>query len=463
MIRYNQIKKRPIMHIELLPATAPSDTAVSAARTCYYPGGIVRPEQSRDWARKSALLEGVFKAGHHTTLMHSHLTLLISGISRHLIWRLLHAHPYYNSEQVSQRYAKMKIENFVYPEGAERAPWEAYYADQYAAYEQLIEILLPDVERLTPKFRRKDAPKKAQEMARYVLPGGMSAYLYHTVNVVTLLRYIAAAKALPECGCEAQIFADLLSEKLLALDPQLAPLVDEARASTPVFPTFDIPALKSRLGMDDDVRVRVYDIVGDAAFDVNANYADVLRYSQLFGDAGVLGGFSSYLRLSLSADAQNQRHRRSPAVRPALASTYARRYYTPPVIAANPEALRLYREALARSYHFFESQRTGLGFGEAVYALCNAHDIEIIERNDFAAFHHKAQMRLCYNAQEEIYDLVYAQVRQLRDARIPGADALLPPCSVRHTLGIHPICPEGERFCGVKVWKLDFDDFERKL
>jgi thymidylate synthase ThyX len=42
-------------------------------------------------------------------------TILIEEMSRHLIWRLLHSHMFYNSEQVSQRYAKMRIENFYIP------------------------------------------------------------------------------------------------------------------------------------------------------------------------------------------------------------------------------------------------------------------------------------------------------------------------------------------------------------
>ncbi|MEJ2468147.1 MAG: FAD-dependent thymidylate synthase, partial [Campylobacterales bacterium] len=378
------------------------------------------------------------------------------------IWRLLHAHPYYNSEQVSQRYAKMTIENCVYPAGGDQAEWEAYYGACFEDYERLIEVLLPDVEAVVPKFRKKDSRKKAQEMARYVLPGGMSAYLYHTVNVITLLRYIAVAKAMPECREEAVQFAEILAEKLVEMDASLAPLVEHAKAASPVFPAFDMAALRTKIGVTDE-NVKVYDVVGDAAFDVNENYADVLRYSQMLLDQGVLGGFSTYTRLSLSADAQNQRHRRSPAVRPALESIYARQYYTPPIIARNPEAFSIYKRAIEAGYDFFEAQRDKLGFGEAAYALPNAHEIELVERDDFTSFHHKAQMRLCYNAQEEIFDVVYEQVKQLRAMGVPGAEELLPPCATRFAMKIRPTCPEGDHFCGIKVWKLDFEDYKREI
>lgn len=450
------------MQVEFLHVEKPSNVAVSAARTCYFPGGIVTPEKSEGWARKDDLLGAIFKGGHHTTLQHTHITMLISGMSRHLIWRLLHGHPYYNSEQVSQRYAKMKIENFVYPESGEQSAWEAFYRARFEDYEKLIEILHPDVEAVVPKFRKKDSMKKAQEMARYVLPGGMSAYLYHTVNIITLLRYIAVAKTLPEARQEAMGFAEQIAEQLIALDASLEPLVAHAREASPVFPDFEMEGLKARIGVTEE-KVKVYDVVGDAAFAVNENYADVLRYSQMLPDSGVLGGFSSYIRLSLSADAQNQRHRRSPAVRPALEAIYRRSFYVPPIIAKNPEALALYNASITASYDFFEAQREKIGFGEAAYALSNAHEIELAERNDFTSFHHKAQMRLCYNAQEEIFDIVYEQVRQLRMMELPGSEELLPPCATRFKMKIRPTCPEGDHFCGIKVWKLDFNDYAREI
>ncbi len=450
------------MQVEFLDVEKPSNVAVSAARTCYFPNGIVPPEKSAEWSRKDDLLNGIFKGGHHTTLQHTHITMLISDVSRHLIWRFLHGHPYYNSEQVSQRYAKMKIENFVYPQEGDRSEWEVFYQARFDDYEKLIEILYPDVEAVVPKFRRKDTGKKAQEMARYVLPGGMSAYLYHTVNIITLLRYIAVARSMPECQKEAQQLADIFAEKLVELDSSLAPLVEHAQKAAPQFPSFDMQLLKSRIGAGDE-QVKVYDVVGDAAFDVNENYADVLRYSQMLPDSGILGGFSTYIKLSLSADAQNQRHRRSPAVRPAMEADYERSYYIPPIIAKNEEALALYNASITASYEFFEAQREKLGFGEAVYALSNAHEIELVERNDFTSFHHKAQMRLCYNAQEEIFDIVYDQVKQLRDMEIPGSEELLPPCATRFKMKIRPTCPEGDHFCGIKVWKLDFNDYKRDI
>jgi thymidylate synthase ThyX len=145
-----------------------------------------------------------------------------------------------------------------------------------------------------------------------------------------------------------------------------------------------------------------------------------------------------------------------------LEKYYKKEYYMPPIIAKDEKLKAIYDEAMEDAYGFFDSQCAEIGFGEAVYALPNSHLIEIVERNDMASFNHKAQMRLCFNAQEEIYDIVYEQAKELRAQGVRGAEKLLPPCSLRSEAGINPICPEGSRFCGVKVWKQSFEELKRE-
>ncbi len=353
----------------------------------------------------------------------------------------------------------MKIDGFVYPVDCNHGDWQNFYGDIFDGYEKLIALLEPIVKAVLPKFKQKESIKKAQELARYVLPQGMSAYLYHTVNLVTALRYIGAAKAVPECRNEALEFANKLEAELLAIDASLAPLIENAKAQNVSHFDFDMSKFKLEHGVGEE-EVKVFDINDTFDFDANENYSSVLRFSQMFEDGGVLGGFSSYMKLSLSADAQNQRHRRSFAMRPKIESNYKKEYYIPQIIRKNSEVLSLYLELIEKSYSFFEKQKAQLGFGEAVYALPNAHMVEIIERNDFSSFHHKAQMRLCYNAQQEIFDLVYQQIEQLRAKNIKNSNRFLPPCSIRAEAGIFPICPEGSRFCGEKVWKKKFEDIK---
>jgi len=428
----------------------PTDIAVGSARSCYYGGGIVTPQKAKEWDKKADLLDSIFKAGHHTTLQHYHFTILIEGMSRHLIWRLLHSHMFYNSEQVSQRYAKMKEDNFYIPKGADEAEWREYYNKMFGYYEEFSELLTPIMAEKLPPFQKGIASKKAMEMARYLLPVGMKAHLYHTINVITALRYINVAKVLPECKEEADEFISLLIKEMIRIDKDLEPLIEFALKEEVVFPKVDISKYRQKW---------VFDIV-NYDFELNANYAGVLRSSNLLFDESLLGGFNSYIKLSLSADAQNQRHRRSPAIRVALEDNYSRDFYIPPIIKEN--LLDRYEEAMEYSYNFFERQKQKITFGEAVYALANAHNIEIIQKDDFNEFTHKSQMRLCYNAQQEIFDIIYNQIVQLNKAGV-NTDKFLPPCALRYKQGIKPYCPEGDRFCGVKVWKLDFSEYKRDI
>ena len=442
------------MNIKILETNyKPTNIAVASARSCYVSKGIVNPENVESWDKKNELLNSIFKAGHHTTLQHYHFTILIEGMSRHLIWRLLHSHIFYNSEQVSQRYAKMKVENFYIPSGSNDKLWSEYYQTMYNYYSEFCELLEPIMKEKLPKFQKHIANKKAQEMARYLLPVGMKAHLYHTINVITALRYISVAKSLPECEKEAQEFVTLLEQEMLKIDKDLKPLIEFAKNEKVNFPKINIEKFRC------ENNVKVFDVI-NYDFDLDENYAGVLRNSNIFLDESLLGGFNSYIRLSLSADAQNQRHRRSPAIRPALETIYKKDYYIPPIIEDN--LLSKYKEAIEYSYQFFEQEKEKLSFKEAVYALSNAHNIEIIQKDDFNEFTHKAQMRLCYNAQQEIFDILYSQVLQLKSFGV-NINNFLAPCGIRYSQNIKPFCPEGERFCGVKVWKLDFSEYKREI
>ena len=447
------------MQIKFLETKNLSNIAISSARTCYFPNGIVKPSQSENWVRKKPLLSSIFKAGHHSTLQHTNITMLITGISRHLIFRLLHSHSYYNSEQVSQRYAKMKIESFIYPKNADNKLWQNFYEKRFNNYEKLIEILQKDIENALPKFKKRDVLKKSQEFARYLLPQGMSAYMYHSVNITTILRYIAVAKFLPEVRAEAIEFARQLESELLSLDDSFKELIEYAKTESVTYPDIDMQKIKREKNITKDIEI--FDLVKPLDFDLNQNYSNILRESQMLLDGANLGSFNSYIKLSLSADAQNQRHRRSPAIRSLL--SFEPDFYIPNIIKKNQRALDIYKEANEQSYQFIENQRESVDKSDLVYALLNSHNIEIIENNDFNSFNHKAQMRLCFNAQEEIFDIVKEQVAQLREHNICNIDKYMPPCYLRAKDKIHPICPEGSRFCGKKVWKMDFKDLKREI
>ncbi|MFN7182495.1 MAG: FAD-dependent thymidylate synthase, partial [Planctomycetota bacterium] len=184
--------------------TAPIETMAVAAKTCYSSKGLVEIEEIKSSNKKyeSALkiLKSIFQAGHHTVIQHIHFQFAIDNISRQFVWSFLHSHPFYNSEQVSQRYVEVRRENVFIPPLKDNL-CEIYIECinfQMDTYYKLIEMLYNVTEseyyKRFPQRKKydkykKDIKRKAQEIARYVLPLGTLTYLYHTISAITLIRY----------------------------------------------------------------------------------------------------------------------------------------------------------------------------------------------------------------------------------------------------------------------------------
>src|SRR5947209_10243538 len=90
----------------------PFDSAIAAARTCYA-SHLIQPEEITDKQRTN-IGAGTFYSGHHTVFQHAHFEFGLENVSRQFVWSFLHAHPFYNSEQQSQRYVRMdRVEAYV--------------------------------------------------------------------------------------------------------------------------------------------------------------------------------------------------------------------------------------------------------------------------------------------------------------------------------------------------------------
>ncbi len=220
----------------------PYDLSIATARTCYSSKGIVSPEDvSRDEkarALRDRIARSTLQAGHLTTRQHPHFVFTIERVSRHLVWSFLHSHPYYNSEQVSQRYVEVKPDQFHVPPslfGAGREKTRAIYLElvhrSVANYQELIGLLGPvaaeEFFRVFPARRSKrerwegQIRKKAMEAARYVLPTAVHTFLYHTINGLTLHRYrrLAAAFDVPQ---ETRALVEQMVEAVRQADPLYA-------------------------------------------------------------------------------------------------------------------------------------------------------------------------------------------------------------------------------------------------
>ncbi len=510
----------------------PFENAVATARTCYSPKGIVtEAEVSGDAlddpakrearaARRDRLARDIYRAGHHTTLQHAHFQFALSNVSRQFLWSFFHSHPYYNSEQVSQRYVEVRPGSaYVPPIGGEAlSVYTSTLESLFDAYARLDRALGEPVGeaywRVFPARRSHSErwngsiKKKSQELARYVLPVATFAYLYHTVSGLTLLRYWRLAQG-GDCPAEQRRVIGKMVAALLDHDPLYQAILEEPipLEETPEARFFETTARPggeaSRLFRDEfdrslDGRVsKLVDRKGNAEEVVAAAVRGVLGLplSALSDDdaialaidpqknpllsetlnltshdkisrALVHASYTFRKRISHTADSQDQRHRTTPASRPYLSAyvTDDPDVIVPPLIASNPAAKRIFDEATERAWNGARRVFALTGSLEvAAYLLPNSTAIRFTESADLLGLRHKLAMRLCYNAQEEIWQASVDEAEQVRAAEPRLGRFLLPPCGVRVRAGTKPICPEGERFCGVPVWRLPPEKWSREI
>jgi thymidylate synthase ThyX len=511
----------------------PLDGAVAAARTCYARKGIVTAEEvGGDWledpqersqalVKRDTLARDLYQAGHHTIYQHAHFQFAIDRISRQALWSFFHAHPFYNSEQVSQRYVKVGRGTVAIPEigGEAQSIYEDLVAAQEEAYRELTKLLSPVVEGAffevfparakKPEAWRRQIRRKAQEVSRYVLPVATWARLYHTISAITLLRYRRACRQ-PGVPSEVHAVVEGMVSAVLDLDPDFAVVLEpalepeqlpEAAAWGPSGGQLD-PSRAAEFCREFDERQEgwVSKLVGyppTGEADVARAVREVLGLPAsempdaeavaLAADPGRNGALGDALnlttvtpvsralhhshytftrKLSHSADSQDQRHRMTPGSRPLLLAHLVDEpdVVVPPLVEESEEASRVFRRICERTWEdLARLRRAGVPDEALVYALPNAVAIRFTESADFLALRHKHEMRLCYNAQEEIWRASVEEARQIGRVHPELGRHLLPPCGTRLRGGARPICPEGKRFCGVPVWKLEPAQYERRI
>ncbi len=485
---------------------------IATARTCYSSNGIIE-DDAVDLEKYKYLAKSIYEAGHHTTFQHATFQFQLSDVSRQFLWSFLHSHPFYNSEQVSQRYVEVKDGNcFVPPISGEAL--EVYTkatSIQLQAYRRLVELLQkPAAEEYYARFPGRvddkrfvgDIKKKAQEIARYVLPVATFSYLYHTVSGITLLRYAKMRKS-GDASFEQQLVVDMMVRELLRFDPNyrivLEEPLDESVFSENVFarnaPGGDfIDEFDREIGDHTsklvDYKVNSEKVVAEAVREVlgltEAALSDVDAIelainpakNKILGNSLVLtthdkisralyhASYTFKKKLSHTADSQDQRHRMTPASRPVIADQMSEEpdYIVPELILMDTEAEKIYRDTMTSTWEAIDgliSLNVGKEF--AAYLLPNAFPIRFTESADLLNLHHKIEMRLCYNAQEEIWKASLDEVEQIKKIHPRLGKYLLPPCTIRLLAGTKPYCPEGKRYCGVPVWKLDTSQYTRTI
>jgi thymidylate synthase ThyX len=516
----------------------PFALSIAAARTCYSPRGIVSPEETagetalteseREKARAQSarIAETTYRAGHHTVYQHAHFTFALDRISRHFVWSFLHSHPFYNSEQVSQRYVEVRAGAALVPDlpPEASAEYEQTLETQFLAYRKLMEMLQPVVEaRYAALFKNRDISlkkwrseiqRKTQELARYVLPVATFTYLYHTVSALTLFRYRRICDTL-DVPFESRLVVNQMIQRVLEVEPEFAALLEDelplvvspeyqygeahfgaARQKAGLAP----PAESFREDFDAVLGERSSLLVGwkqnneqlvadgvrevlgfprtamtdaeaiRAALDPACNtlLAESLNLTTMSKVARAMSHahYTFKKKLSHTADSQEQRHRMLPATRPALFFHLPEKpdSVTPALIQETETARTFYDETMERIWEGIRKILRLTGDREAAqYLLPNAVAIRFEESGDLTHFWHKWVLRLCFNAQEEIYRSARDEVLQVQQVNPQIGKYIGAPCFIRLKGGKTPFCPEGPRYCGVPVWQSTVAEYKRSL
>ena len=505
----------PVVTLRTAPAT-PFDGAIAAARTCYSPRVIGATEVTDRQRDTIGML--TFDAGHHTVYQHAHFEFGLENVSRQFVWTFLHSYPFYNSEQSSQRYVKLKEPRaFVPPISGEALDvYETAIVRAWDRYAELSALLKDDALSILKELRyvrattspdrlkqiERDAEKRAIETARYVVPIAAFTSMVHTVSGIVLHRLWRMVNT-GDAPCEARAVVDEMVRLVREWDPLffekvgLGPIADssipEAQFPKPrgagdrYAEAFDA-RLDGRWSRLRDTSADAEQIVADAVRSIfglapgdmtdddaldrvlnparNRYRVDVLNVSYHSPLMRALH-HATYVfekRLSHTADSQDQRHRMVPASRPLMTfvDTSKPDFITPRLIAANERARAVYgcamREAWAAKNRLLE---LGVPLEFALYVLPNAKTLRFIESGSLLALLHKWTLRTCFNAQEEIYLASMDEVSQVRAVHPRIGQYIGPPCVVRNGL-VSPRCTEGSHFCGVPVWR-DFPNAVRRL
>lgn len=489
----------------------PVRNIASAAKTCYSSRGIVQ-DDSIVFPKDENLITDLLKAGHHTTFEHQYFQFAISNVSRYAVWSLLHSHPFYNSEQVSQRYTKVIPDYNYLPELNGNAA--EIYSDtlklQYQFYEELSSLLIEPVKefyfekfparkKLSVKYNA-DIEKKCREIARYILPIGTFTYLYHTINTITILRYYKSAR-LNNLTPEENNLVALMVDEVKKVDHHFEKIINEIDSQTKFLNNSEFLIPRDFITNFDSELSGYSSKLADYGINAERTLADSVRMylgRNLFQmddktaieyvlNPGINNTMSSDIvltnnlpltkalnhirytfkkKLSHAADSQNQRHRTIPSSSFSLTNMDLSipDYITPKLIGIDPKIEKRYSEMMEILWSKINSLiKIGIYQKTIVYLLPNAVTVRLIESGNLLNYHHKYAMRLCYNAQEEIWQNAVDEVKQIMEVHPNIGVYLLPPCSIRQLAGQTPVCPEGKRYCGVKVWKLRINEYNRTI
>ena len=502
----------------------PYDSAIAAARTCYAPR-LIGPEEITDKQRLQ-IGASTFYGGHHTVYQHAHFEFGLENVSRQFVWSFLHAHPFYNSEQQSQRYVRLDHAlAYLPPESsgfgpAERAIYEDAIARAWGYYQELTALLqgdareiLSDIWHIGPMSHAKrvqkvdrQAEKRAIEVARYVLPVAAATTMVHTLSGIVLHR-LWRMTAASDTPAEARAVIGEMVARVREIDPQFFDRFDNAPMQQEEMPEwshansaggstvhgedfareFDA-RLAGRVSLLTDYSPRAPRIVADAyravlglteracpddeAIDRLLNPArNSYRLETL--NIGVHApimralqhaNFTFAKKISHTADSQDQRHRMVPGSRPLLMLTDTRSpdFVIPMLIDGNTRAREVYERAMTDAWAT-KNELLDRGAPREI-ALYLLPNAKAIRLVETGSLLHLLHKWTMRTCFNAQEEIYQASMEEVEQVRaaLPSLGRYLGPPCYIRAGIATPICTEGSHFCGVKVWQ-EFPKIERRI
>lgn len=219
------------MKVELITHTPDPDKLVAAAaKLCYAKSDIDTLMEKLTPDRVESFLKLLGDLGHESPIEHACFTFGIEGVSRTLLAQLTR-HRIASFSVQSQRYVEKSGFDYITPPEIAAVPeakaiFDEMMAKDAEAYDKLRQIL---VEKHTesgiaagksPDVAAKDAGKKANEDARFVLPNACDTRIIMTMNVRSLHNFFRL-----RCCNRAQWEIRELATRMLILCKKAAPLL----------------------------------------------------------------------------------------------------------------------------------------------------------------------------------------------------------------------------------------------
>jgi thymidylate synthase ThyX len=457
---------------------------------------------------------------------HAHFEFGLENVSRQLVWSFLHAHPFYNSEQQSQRYVRLDrahayvpAESLFFNEGS-RAIYERAIARSWNYYRELSALLagdareiLNDIWHVGPMSHvnriqkiERSAEKRSIEIARYVLPLAAFTTMVHTISGIVLHRLwrMCSASDTPTEAREVigqmvalardidpQFFDRFGTEPLEELpewanrsaqsngsgsssaeafahefDTKLAGRTSKLIDYSPNAPRIAAEAYRAVLGQTESQ-------CSDAeAIDRLLNPArNLYRLETL--NVGVHApamralqhvNYTFAKKISHTADSQDQRHRMVPGSRPLLTLSDTREpdYITPMLLDNNPRAEEIYERAMHDAW-LAKNELLDRGVPTEI-ALYVLPNAKAIRLVESGSLLHLLHKWTMRTCFNAQEEIYRTSMDELAQLREvhPQFARYVGPPCYVRTGITTPICTEGSHFCGVKVW-LDFPNVTRRI